>query len=72
MRQKLLTVGFASQILSMFISSISRYVKELTHYSRRVGHEVPVVLAVLCDVGWVGKGKRDIFCNTHLKTFSCF
>ena len=40
----------------MFISS-HWDVKEPTHYSRRVGNEVPGVVAVLCDCmhGWVGK-----------------
>ena len=32
----------------MFISSMWD-VKEPTHYSKRVGHEVPGVVAVLCD-----------------------
>ena len=44
-----------SQITSMFISSLWD-VKEPTHYSRRVGDEVPGVVAVLCMYtgGWVG------------------
>ena len=29
-------------------------VKEPTHYSKSVGHEVPVVVAVLCE--WVSEG----------------
>ena len=39
----------------MFISS-QWDVKEPTHYSRRVGNEVPGVVAVLCECmgGWVG------------------
>ena len=47
-------VGPVSQISSMFISSLW-YVKEPTHYSRRVGVEVPRVVAVLCVYmgGWV-------------------
>ena len=40
-------VGPISQIPSMFISSM-RDVKEPTHYSKRVGHEVPGVVGVLC------------------------
>ena len=32
----------------MFISSMWD-VKENTHYSKRVGHELPGVVAVLCD-----------------------
>ena len=32
----------------MFISSMWN-VKEPTHYSKRVGHEVPGVVAVLCE-----------------------
>ena len=32
----------------MFISSLWD-VKEPTHYSKRVGHEVPGVVAVLCE-----------------------
>jgi len=41
-------VGPISQIPSMFISSMWD-VKEPTHYSKRVGHEVPGVVAVLCQ-----------------------
>ena len=42
------------QMTSMFISSLWD-VKEHTHYSRRVGDEVPGVVAVLCVYmgGWV-------------------
>ena len=36
------------QIPSMFISSMWD-VKEPTHYSKRVRHEVPGVVAVLCE-----------------------
>ena len=39
----------------MFISS-TWDVKEPTHYSKRVGHEVPGVVAVLCE-GMVGVGE---------------
>ena len=48
------TVGPVSQITSMFISSLWD-VKEPTHYSRRVGDEVPGVVAVLSEFmgGWV-------------------
>jgi len=53
--QKLKNVGPMSQIPSLFIS-LMQYVKETTHYLRRVRHEVLGVVAVLCDVGWVGKG----------------
>ena len=42
------------QMTSMFISSLWD-VKEPTHYSRRVGDEVPGVVVVLCVYmgGWV-------------------
>ena len=41
-------------ISSMFISSLWD-VKKPTHYSRRVGDEVPGVVSVLCEYmgGWV-------------------
>ena len=39
----------------MFIGSMWD-VKELTHYSKRVGREVPGVVAILCEWG-VGKAK---------------
>ena len=40
----------------MFKSSM-REVKEPTHYSKRVGHEVPGVVAVLCEcIGEFGLG----------------
>ena len=41
-------MGPVSQISSMFISSLWD-VKEPTHYSRRVGDDVPGVVAVLCE-----------------------
>ena len=41
---------------SMFLS-LMWDVKEPTHYSRGVGHEVHGVVDVLCGVGWVGKLK---------------
>ena len=43
-------MGPVSQIPSMFISSIWD-IKEPTHYLKRVGHEIPGVVAVLCE--WV-------------------
>ena len=43
----------------MFISSLWD-VKERTHYSKRVGHEVPGVVAVLCEwLGGVGEVNMD-------------
>ena len=50
------------QVLSsMFISS-QWDVKEATHYSRRVGDEVPGVVAVLCECmdGWVIAGPHQL------------
>ena len=32
-------------------------VKEPTRYSKREGHEVPGVVAVLCESAWVGLGR---------------
>ena len=49
-------VPYVSQITSMFMFISSLWdVKEPTHYSRRVGNEVPGVVAVLCVYmgGWV-------------------
>ena len=41
----------------MFISSLWD-VKEPTHYSKRLGHEVPGFVAVLCEgIGGVGEVK---------------
>ena len=51
-----------SQIPSK-VSSISSMwdVKEPTHYSKRVGHEVPGVVAVLCEgMGGVGEVKYGL------------
>ena len=44
----------------MFISSMWD-VKEPTHYTKRVGHEVPGVVAVLCKgMGGVGEVKYGL------------
>ena len=56
-------MGPVLQISSMFICSLWG-VKEPTHYSRRVGDEVPGVVAVLCKYTAilrkvVGKSARD-------------
>ena len=54
----------------MFISSMWD-VKEPTHYSKRVGHEVPGVVAVLCEgMGGVGEVKYGLIAAAW-SAFTC-
>ena len=59
-----------SQVPSMFISSLWE-VKEPTHYSRRVGDEVPGVVAVLFSpaevAGLAVMSKKGLWCMRPLK-----
>ena len=51
----------------MFISSMWDF-KEPTHYSRRVGHEVPDVAAVLCEC--MGRYREVIYLAWDIKSNS--
>ena len=54
----------------MFISSMWD-VKQPTHYSERVGHEVPGVVAVLCEgIGGVGEVKYGLIADAW-SAFTC-
>ena len=63
MSSRIRTINRRSRLANTFHVLISSMwdVKEPTHYSKRVGHEVPGVVAVLCKgMGGVGEVKYEL------------